>query len=200
MRAPQSHIVLALLFAALVAGGCSKSSDSSQQNAAAPSASAGAPPSSSSAAPSASSASSGSSSAATVTWHGTYKSVAGTVTIPPSLKAGTWTNADTPTGLGEGALTLVVDPHGGRVTGSLEGPLGPASVAGFWADGKLTATIRRVDPSDEGFTGTLEAGPTGPTAPKPDELEGTMNGALGRANAVRTATFTLTSGGGAQGR
>jgi hypothetical protein len=135
-----------------------------------------------------SSASSSAEAPATITWHGTYKSVASSVTIPPSLKAGSWTNADTQAALGDGTLTLAVEPRSGRVSGSLEGPLGPASVTGFSADGKLTATIRRIDPSDEGFTGTLEA------EVKDAKLEGTMNGALARANAVRTASFTMASG------
>jgi hypothetical protein len=176
----------AILLAVLAsASGCPRTADSTQD--AGPLASAVASSSSSStpAAPPSSSAEP----LAAVTWKGTYKSVAGSVTIPPSLKAGSWANADTQAALGDGALTLVVEPRSGRVTGALEGPLGPASVAGLSADGKLTATIRRIDPSDEGFTGTLEA------EVKDAKLEGTMNGALGRANAVRTATFTMTSGG-----
>ena len=124
-------------------------------------------------------------------WKGSYKSVAGTVTIPASLKAGTWTNAETTVALGEGTLALTVDPATNRVSGAVEGPLGPASVAGFFADGGVTATIRRSDPADQGFTGTLEA--TASAA----GLQGTMNGALGQASAVRTATFTLSNAGGA---
>jgi hypothetical protein len=120
-------------------------------------------------------------------WKGSYKSVAGTVTIPASLKAGTWTNAETTVALGEGTLALTVDPTTNRVSGAVEGPLGPASVAGFFADGGVTATIRRSDPADQGFTGTLEA--TASAA----GLQGTMNGALGQASAVRTATFTLSN-------
>jgi hypothetical protein len=126
-------------------------------------------------------------------WRGTYKSVAGGVTIPESLKAGTWTNADASTALGEGTLALAVDPVTKRVSGTLDGPLGPASVSGLFADGRVTATVRRSDPADQGFAGTLEATPSG------DSLSGTMNGALGQATAVRTATFSLSSGGGGDG-
>jgi hypothetical protein len=120
-------------------------------------------------------------------WQGTYKSVAGGVTIPESLKAGTWKNADASAALGEGTLSLAVDPLTNRVSGTLDGPLGPASVSGLFADGKITATVRRSDPADQGFAGTLEAAPAG------GALSGTMNGALGQATAVRTATFSLSS-------
>jgi hypothetical protein len=170
----------------LAASGCSRASDHPGD---------AAPSTPASAVPSASAASSGPADAAAgnIAWHGTYKSVPGTVTIPSSLKAGTWANADTQAALGEGNLTLVVDGSSGRVTGSLDGPLGPASVAGLFADGRITAVVRRIDPADEGFTGTLEASRSGA------KLEGTMNGALARANAVRSATFALAGGEGAPG-
>jgi hypothetical protein len=123
-------------------------------------------------------------------WHGTYKSVAGTVTIPESLKAGKWKNADTDIGLGEGSLSLVVDPATERVSGHIEGALGPASISGVRSGDRVAATIRRDDPGDQGFTGMLEAAPAG------TELQGTMNGALGNVNAVRTATFSCSPGSG----
>ena len=138
-------------------------------------------------APSATADAGSSTSASPALWKGSYKSIAGTITIPASLKAGSWTNAETTVALGDGTLTLVLDPATSRVSGGVEGPLGPASVAGFFADGKVTATIRRNDPADQGFSGTLEATSTGAG------LEGTMNGALGQASAVRTATFTLSN-------
>jgi hypothetical protein len=152
-----------------------------------PSATTAAPPgSASTVAPTPSTSAANASAAAP--WHGTYKSVAGTITIPESLKAGTWKNADTNVGLGEGSLSLVVDPSTDRVSGHIEGALGPASITGLWSGGKVAATIRRDDAADQGFTGMLEAAPAGA------ELQGTINGALGNVNAVRTATFALTGG------
>jgi hypothetical protein len=91
-------------------------------------------------------------------------------------------------GLGDGSLSLVVDPATERVSGRIEGALGPASISGLWSGDRVTATIRRDDPADQGFTGMLEAAPAG------TELQGTMNGALGNVNAVRTATFSCTAG------
>jgi hypothetical protein len=61
-------------------------------------------------------------------------------------------------------------------------------VDGVVTEGTLAATLRRKDPSDQGFTGTL----LGSVAS--DHVEGTMNVSLGLASALRTATFTLTPG------
>jgi hypothetical protein len=141
---------------------------------AAPSApAASAPPSASAAAPAPS---------APTVWKGAYKSVAGEMTLPKGVA---WKVAESTAGLGEGTLALTVDPATGRVTGTLDGALGPATVDGFVADGKLTATIARRDPSDQGFTGTLSA-----TA-APSGMHGSMNLSLAEVSAVRTATFDL---------
>jgi hypothetical protein len=141
------------------------------------------------AAPTASASSRAKSAAATQSWRGTYKSAASTLTVPPDGKKAHWSDTQTTAGIGDGALTLTVDGETGHVSGTVDGPLGPATVDGVVTDGNLAATIRRKDPTDQGFTGTL----LGSIAS--DHLEGTMNVALGLASALRTATFTLTASG-----
>jgi hypothetical protein len=83
--------------------------------------------------------------------------------------------------LGDGEITVAVDPSG-RVSGGTEaGPLG-ASVLDGTSDGTtLTATVRRKDPADEGLTGTLVAKIAG------EALEGTMKLAESNAAVVREA-------------
>lgn len=81
--------------------------------------------------------------------------------------------------LGDGDMTLAVDPSG-RVTGSTEGgPLGASILEGTSDGTTLTANVRRKDPSDEGLTGTLEAKVAG------DAVEGTMKLAESNAAVVR---------------
>lgn len=189
MRAACS--LLLALSVALGAAACSKPSES---GGAAPSgsASAGAPvvgaapasaPSPSAQATPPPSAGAG----AAQSWRGSYKSAAATLTVVPAYKKQPWSDTKSTEGLGDGTMTLAVDP-GGRVTGSVEGPLGPATIAGAVADGKVSASIRRKDPADHGFTGTL----TGDVAA--DHVEGTMSVSLGQASVLRTATFTLKPG------
>jgi hypothetical protein len=117
-------------------------------------------------------------------WKGTYKSAAATLTVPPIWQKVPWQDTKSTAGLGEGTMSLTVDASG-RVSGLLEGPLGPAVIEGASSDGKIAASIRRKDPKDRGFTGTLLAAAAG------DKVEGTMNVSLGEAAALRTATFTL---------
>jgi hypothetical protein len=100
-----------------------------------------------------------------------------------------WNVKESAAGIGEGTIALTVDPVNGRVFGTLEGPLGPATVDGFAADRKLTASIARKDPTDQGFTGTLIGSLGG------DRAGGTMNVSLAEASAIRTATFDLSPDG-----
>ncbi len=126
--------------------------------------------------------------AAPAIWRGTYKSVAGTMYVPPAWKNLQWKGAETPAGIGEGPMTLAIDASG-RVAGTLDGPLGPATVEGLAGDGTFTASVRRLDPGDHGFTGTL----VGTVAN--GRAEGNMNLTLAEASAIRTATFELAPAG-----
>ena|GEM_PF-1458251 len=124
-------------------------------------------------------------------WKGTYKSAAGTLYIPPDWKHVHWAGAETSAGIGDGAIVLTVDPSSGRLTGTIEGPLGPAVLDGTLADGKLTASIHPEHPSEHGFAGTLEGSVRG------DGAEGTIHASLPEGSALRAATFTLAPANGA---
>jgi hypothetical protein len=174
-----------LLFAGLLA--CDKPST----DALPPAASAAAPGAGSSAPAAASASTTAATSTASRSWQGTYKSAASTLTVPPDYKKTHWSDTQTTAGIGDGPLSLTVDGASGHVSGTVDGPLGPGTVDGVIADGKLAATIRRKDPTDQGFSGTL-LGSIGS-----DRLDGTMNLSLGGAGALRTATFTLTPAGAA---
>ena len=126
---------------------------------------------------------------ATPRWRGTYTSSAGALYIPPDWKDVRWKVKETSAGIGEGAIAIQVDPSSGRITGTLEGPLGPAAIDGLGSDGGLSASIARINPADEGFTGTIVASIVN------DRVEGTMHVSLGDANAIRTATFTMSADG-----
>jgi hypothetical protein len=130
---------------------------------------------------------SGTAAAAHSSWTGTYKSVAGTLYIPPDWKNVRWSGADSQAGLGEGTMTLEIDAATGRAVGTVEGPLGPAIVDGVVRDGKLTASIFRKVPSDHGFSGTLLG------SVQRDVAEGSMNLSSAEATAIRSATFTLSA-------
>lgn len=123
------------------------------------------------------------------TWRGSYESAAAVLYIPADWKGVHWKVTDTPTGIGEGAIELSIDPSTGGVRGTLTGVLGPASLRGQAADGRVTATIARDDPGDRGFAGTLAATLAGQRA------EGTLSVSLADAAAIRAGTFTLAPGG-----
>ena len=120
-------------------------------------------------------------------WTGTYASVAGAPYVPQDWKGVRWSVPETPAGVGDGTVSVIVDPSTGRVTGSVEGPLGPAVLDGYSADGGVTASLVRKDPSDRGFTGTLVGSVEG------DKLTGSMSVSLAEVSAVRKATFALSS-------
>jgi hypothetical protein len=116
-------------------------------------------------------------------WRGTYKSSAATLYVPPDWKV-RWRPEETPVGIGDGSLTLSIDPGSGEVRGAVEGPLGPAALHGLLADGAVSASIVRRDPHDLGFAGVLQGKVTA------DRLEGSMNLSLAAGGALRTATFS----------
>jgi hypothetical protein len=81
-------------------------------------------------------------------------------------------------------MRLTLDSTG-RVSGTVDGPLGPAVVAGFASDGGLTAKVSREHPEDRGFAGTLVATVTD------GHVDGTMRVSPSQAEAIRIATFAL---------
>jgi len=118
-------------------------------------------------------------------WRGSYKSAAASLDVPADF-AKTWAHTDRGGGTGDGAISLTIDSATGRATGTLEGPLGPADMVGDVAGGTLTAAVRRKDPTDRGFTGTLRATVTA------DRIDGTMTLASADGAMQRSATVTLT--------
>jgi hypothetical protein len=125
---------------------------------------------------------------APLTWRGTYTSAPGTLTIPPRWKDVHWSPTDTTTGIGQGTLDLSIDPITRHVVGSVEGPLGPASIAGVEANDTITANVARRDPADRGFSGTLVA------EIAQGRCAGTIRGSLAEAGEVLTASFALAPG------
>ncbi|MDP9151136.1 MAG: hypothetical protein M3O36_14500 [Myxococcota bacterium] len=120
-------------------------------------------------------------------WRGTYSSQPATVYVPPDWKNVHWKVAESRDGVGQGSMALALDERTGRVTGTLEGPLGPARIEGLAGDDTLTATIVRKEREDQGFTGTLAGAFTA------ERAEGVIKAALWDASALRAATFTLSS-------
>lgn len=113
-------------------------------------------------------------------WSGKYSLAAGTLYIPTDKD---WKNTkfknDEEKYLGEGTLTMNVDPTG-RVTGSTDGPpIGAAVIDGHVEGTSFTANVRRKDPSDNGLTGTIFGTITG------DKLEATLKLAEANAAVVR---------------
>ena len=119
-------------------------------------------------------------------WRGSYKSEPGALYIPAEWKDVHWKVKEDDGGIGEGTIAVQVDPATRRVVGTLEGPLGPATIDGVVQDGKLTGSIVRKDPRDQGFMGTL-VGTVGD-----GRAEGTMSVSLAEASAIRRATFAMT--------
>jgi hypothetical protein len=163
---------------AITLAACSKSGD-----APAPAPAASAAPS---AAPSAPAASASAASAPTgSSWSGKYTAAAGSFTVPDG---GEWSGVkfrgdDSPRGLGDGTLSADVDAAG-RVSGTLEGPLGPLKVNGDLAAKAFSAALVSATPGD-GFSGFAVGALDG------DHITGTMRLSLPRGNVIREASFTL---------
>jgi len=176
-----------LPFALLALVACN---DKSSGNAPAPSASAAAASASATASATASapaaSASAPASATAASSWSGSYKSAGASLYVPTQkpFDAVKWRGDDAGGGVGDGSLELAIDSSG-RVSGTSSGALGAVVVSGMYADGELTATLARKDPTDGGFTGTAVGKLAG------DKIEGTIHLSLPNATALRTATFTL---------
>lgn len=177
----RSSLVACACACAVALAGCSRSRE------AAPDAAPGPPASAVILAASASA--SARASAAPVRWSVKYAIAAGTLYIPDTKDwSSTKFKNDPERYLGEGTLTLTVDPSG-RVSGTSAGaPLGDAILDGRLEGDALAATVRRKDPADLGLTGTLSARLAG------DELEGTMTLADAKAAAVREAKLSGSKG------
>ena len=119
---------------------------------------------------------------AVATFIGKYVVTAGTMYVPAEKD---WASVkfknDDSKMLGDGEMTVTIDPSG-RVSGGTEaGPMGASVLDGTSYNGVVTGTLRRKDPSDEGLTGTLIAKLEG------DVLSGTMRLADSNAAVVREA-------------
>lgn len=127
--------------------------------------------------------------ASPVSWTGTYKTTPSLLAIPSAFAKTYRPASDTTTGVGDGTMQLTVDPATHRVTGTLDGAIGPAVVDGVLGEGQLSGSVRRKDATDKGLAGTLLA------TIASDKMTGTLTLASGDGNTLRTGTFTLTRGG-----
>jgi hypothetical protein len=124
-------------------------------------------------------------------WSGSYTATAGDLYYPrnaPNAKDWSdlkWNGADAGVGLGNGTVTLVVDPATKRVTGTVDGALGDAVVTGAVDGDHVTAAVTRKDPTDHGLTGTLVGDV------KDGALAGEMKLSSPDAQILRDAKFSL---------
>jgi hypothetical protein len=120
-------------------------------------------------------------------WRGRYKSEQGSFFVPDASEwSGVkWRGDDAGAGLGEGTLELEIDSASGTVVGTTSGAVGDTRVTGTIVGKEIMATLRRKDPSDRGFTGTLLATRSG------EAVTGTMRLSPGDAHVIREATFSL---------
>ena len=171
---------MGLLLLAL-AGGCSKPD-------AAPAPAASVVPPASSGSGAATDAGSGAAAPAKISWSGKYTSTPGTITVPDGGEWSyvKWRGDESKDGLGEGALALEIVRN--VVTGTLDGPLGPATVSGILDGTQVSAKIDRKTPGDNGFTGTLVGTLVGTPAAT---LEGTMHLSVHDAHIIREAKLSL---------
>lgn len=116
--------------------------------------------------------------------HGSYKTAAAALAVTPQWSKMHYGLPESSAGVGDGTMTLQIDAAG-RVTGTLDGSLGAAVLEGTLAGDQLSASIKRKDPTDRGFAGTL----LGTVAA--DHTTGTMTVASAEGGLARTGTFTL---------
>jgi hypothetical protein len=164
-----------LLALGLLAAGCSKSNDPP-------------PPAPAVLATEATSASAASSSVApnaAETWSGRYSASPGALYVPDGAEwAGVkFRGEDASVGLGEGTIVVKID-RDGKVSGALEGPLGPLRIAGQLAAKEFSAALVSGDPA-RGFAGTAVGAEDG------DRIAGTMRLSLPTGNVLREASFAL---------
>ena len=174
------HVAYAL---ACLATACDHSSSHGNDPLTAPSTSASVP------APSASAALPAPEKAKPVLWTGAYTSSPGSLYV---YDGGEWKGVhfrgdDASIGLGEGTLSLTIDPNATALRGTGGGPLGDVILSGALdaKTGELSFTVLRKDTADRGFTGT------GVGHVREGTLTGTMRLSRGDAHVIREATFTL---------
>jgi hypothetical protein len=117
---------------------------------------------------------------------GTYSAKAAPIYMPEGKEWSyyKWRGDDAGVALGDGTMSVHIDGEG-RVSGTLEGPLGPAVIYGTATAESISATVRLDLDADKGWTGTLTA------ARKGDAAEGTIQMSSPLANVARAAEFTL---------
>ncbi len=127
--------------------------------------------------------------AAPAVWSGSYASKPGPFYV---YDGGEWKGVhfrgdDASVGLGDGTLSLTLDPAAPAFHGTGDGALGDVVVTGAFdaKTGEVSFSVTRKDPKDGGFTGTG----VGHLAEK--TLSGTMRLSRGDAHVIREATFTL---------
>jgi hypothetical protein len=119
---------------------------------------------------------------------GTYKTAAGALAVSSAWSKTKYGLPESSAGIGEGSVALQIDASG-HVTGTLDGALGAALLDGTLAGDAITAAIRRKDPTDRGFAGTMVG------TVSADKASGTMNLASAEGGLVRTGTFSAAAGG-----
>lgn len=122
-----------------------------------------------------------------LSFEGKYTAAAGSLYVPDAADyAGfKFRGEDASIALGEGTLSVTIDPASGVVTGTGDGALGPIVLSGSRSGDVLTFSFWRKDPADQGASGTGQGTVSGNT------IEGTLRAAAGTANVIREATFTL---------
>jgi hypothetical protein len=117
---------------------------------------------------------------------GTYTSKASELFVPDAeaYKGFKFRGDDAGSALGDGPIKLTVALDG-KVTGSLEGPLGPATLDGVATDAGITFRVTADDPKAD-----LALSGTGEGEASPSEVKGTMQLSSWHANLLRQATFT----------
>ena len=119
------------------------------------------------------------------TYAGTYTAERGTLYVPDAEAwKGIGLRPDDAGATGEGAITIVIDPDGGAVTGTLEGPLGPATLSGVSQEDSLTFQVAPKEKTDLAFRGT------GTAKIASGVVSGDMHLSSWRANVLRDATFS----------
>jgi len=114
---------------------------------------------------------------------GSYVASPGTLFVPDAEAwSGVKFRGEDAGALGEGSLSFTLEADGGALAGELEGPLGPATLAGSAAEGSLSFHVTPRD-GDLAFSGTGTGSLDGGSA------EGEIHVSSWRGNVLRQATF-----------